>query len=193
MIYSLTGKLTKSGENFIVLENGGIGFKIFTSRETLNRLPKFGEETKFFCFLYVREETFELYGFLEEEAVKLFELLNTVAGIGPKTALGILDIDKVENIMAAIIEKRTELLTRTSGIGKKTAERVILELQSKIKLPKAKTLAEAMDINLEVEEALVGLGYSRSQVKKALGELGGEAKTLEDRLRAALRILSQRK
>lgn len=189
MLYTLTGQLSKIGENFIVLENGGFGFKVLTSRETLSRLPKLGEQVKCFCFLYNREDSFELYGFLEEEALKLFEMLNTVAGVGPKTALGILDIDKVENIMAAIIEKRAELLTRTSGIGKKTAERIILELHSKINLPRAKALTETMDLNLEVEEALVGLGYPRHRVKKVLSELGGGIKTLEERLKATLKIL----
>jgi len=193
MLYTLSGKLAKKAENFAVLENSGFGFKVLTSREMLNRLPALGEEVKFFCFLYVREESFELYGFLEEEALGLFGLLNTVAGIGPKTALGILDIDKVENIMAAIIEKRAELLTRTSGIGKKTAERIILELHGKIKSPKAKLLTETMDLNLEVEEALVGLGYGRYQVKKALEELSPEVKSLEDRLRGALKIISRKK
>ncbi len=193
MLYTLTGKLAKKAENFVVLENAGFGFKVLVSREVLNRLPNLGEEVNFFCFLYNREDGFELYGFLEEEALGLFELLKTVAGIGPKTALGILDIDKVENLMAAILEKRAELLTRTSGIGKKTAERIILELNGKIKSPKAKTLTEAMDLNLEVEEALVGLGYGRYQVRKALEEVSPEIKTLEERLRTALKILGQKK
>lgn len=193
MLHSLKGRIAKIGDNFVVLEWNGVGFKILTNSETLRRLPKSSEEIIFFCFLYMRDEALELYGFLEEEALGLFELLNTVAGVGPKTALAILDVDGVENIMAAIIEKRFELLTRTSGIGRKTAERIILELHSKIKLPGAKTLTETMDLNLEIEEALVGLGYGRGQVKRALNEVSPEIKNLEERLRATLKILSQRK
>lgn len=192
MIYTLSGKISKISEQFVVLDVSGIGFKVLMSREALKRLPKIGEEVKLFCFLHNREESFELYGFLEEAELKFFEMLKTVSGVGPKTALGVLDIDKVENIMAAILEKRAELLTRTSGIGKKTAERIILELQSKITLPRAKTLADTMDLNFEAEEALVSLGYQRHIVKKALSEISPETKKLEERLKAALKILGTR-
>ena len=191
MLYTLRGKLVKSGDNFLILESGGFGFKVFSNSETLSRFGKNGEEVMLFCFLYVREDSFELYGFLEEEALKLFEMLNSVAGIGPKTALGILNVDRVENIMAAIIEKRAELLMRSSGIGQKTAERIILELHNKIKLPRAGILTKTMDVDLEVEEALVSLGYSRNQVRKVLGGLGEEPKKLEERLRQALKLLSR--
>jgi len=93
--------------------------------------------------------------------------------------------------MAAIIENRPDLLTRASGIGRKTAERVILELKSKIKLKTAKTLTEKLDLDTEVEEALVGLGYSRRQVREVLSRIPPEIKKIEDRLREALRLLSK--
>ncbi|MCP6720093.1 MAG: Holliday junction branch migration protein RuvA [Patescibacteria group bacterium] len=196
MLYTLKGKLISRGDGFLVVEvgslTGGLGFKVFTNNETLSKLPQ-DSLVELFCFLYIRDDQMELYGFLEEQALKLFEMLNAVVGIGPKTALGILDVDTVPNLMAAIIEKRTELLSRTSGIGRKTAERIILELHSKIKLPEAKTLTEKMDVDIEVEEALTSLGYSRSQVKRVLSEAGGEAKTLEERLKQALRLLGRSK
>lgn len=192
MIYTLNGRLTEQGENYFILETGGFGLKVWAGSQTLATLPPAGSLVKVFCFLYIREEHFELYGFLREEELKLFEMLNTVAGIGPKTALAILSTDSVENIMAAILERKSELLTRISGIGQRTADRVILELQNKIKLPKSKSLTKIMDINLEVEEALVGLGYRRSEIKKALSRLPVEAKNLEDRIRQTLRILAQR-
>lgn len=195
MLYTLKGKLIGRGDQFLVVEvgglsTGGLGFKVFTNNETLIKVQQ-DAEIKLFCFLYIRDDQIELYGFLEEQALKLFEMLNAVAGIGPKTALGVLDIDTVPNIMAAIIEKRAELLSRTSGIGKKTAERIVLELHSKIKLPEAKTLTEKMDVDIEVEEALISLGYSRSQVKRALSETGSETKTLEEKLKQALRSLGR--
>lgn len=192
MIYTLAGKLAEHGENYVIVEVGGFGLKVLADSRTLANLPPLGSEIKLFSFLYVREERVELYGFLREGELKLFEMLNTVAGIGPKTALGIISTDSVENIMAAIIEKRTELLTRTSGIGQKTAERIILELHNKIKLPKAKSLAEAMDINLEVEEALVGLGYNRGEVRKVLAGGEGGGQTLEERLKQALKCLAKK-
>lgn len=194
MIYTLLGKVAGRGDSFVVLEVGGIGFKVFTNNRTLKEISKIRKEIKLFCYVYGREERIELYGFQEEQTLKLFEMLNTVAGIGPKTALGILNTDTVSNIMAAIIERRAELLTRTSGIGRKTAERIILELHSKARLPKAKALTEKMDIDQEVEEALVGLGYGRSEVRRAIETISHEEeKTLEGRLRLALKSLSRAK
>ena len=177
----------------MVLEVGGLGFKISTDSRTLRGISKTSGEIKLFCYVYIREDQLELYGFRGEEILRLFEMLITVAGIGPKTALGILEVDTVPNIMAAIIERRAELLTRTSGIGRKTAERIILELHSKIKLPKAGALTKKMDIDREVEEALTGLGYNRGEVRKALEVVPESEKTLEERLKFALKTLSRAK
>jgi Holliday junction DNA helicase RuvA len=192
MIHYLTGKVVGRGENFAVVENNGIGFKIFLTSDAIRKLPDNDSLVKLFCYLYIREETgLELYGFLKEEELNFFGLLNSISGIGPRTALNILAIDRLENIMAAIIENRPDLLTRASGIGQKTAERVILELKSKIKLKTAKTLTEKLDLNTEVEEALVGLGYSRRQVREILNRIPPEIKKIEDRLREALRFLGR--
>lgn len=197
MLYTIEGKLVSRGDSFLVVEigpmPGGLGFKIFTNERTLQNLPDTKEQIKLFCFLYLREERLELYGFLEEQALKLFEILNAVTGIGPKTALGVLDVDTVPNIMAAIIEKKTELLTRTSGIGRKTAERIILELQNKIKLPESKTLTEKMTTDMEVEEALVSLGYGRNSVRRAISAVKSDTENLEERLRDVLRALGRRR
>src|SRR3989344_9158865 len=192
MIHYLTGKVAGKGENFAVIENNGVGFKIFLTSDTLNKLPAAGSEVKIFCYLYIREETgLELYGFLKEEELNFFGLLNSISGIGPKTALNILAIDRLENIMAAIIENRPDLLTRASGIGQKTAERVILELKSKIKLKTAKILTQKLDLDTEVEEALVGLGYSRRQVREILSKIPSEMTKIEERLKEALRLLGR--
>ena len=155
-------------------------------------MPAADSEAKIFCYLYMREEIGpELYGFIKEEELNFFGLLNSISGIGPKSALNILAIDKLENIMAAIIENRPDLLTRASGIGQKTAERIILELKSKIKLKLSKTLTQKIDLDTEVEEALVGLGYSRRQVREILGKIPADIKKIEERLREALRFLSK--
>jgi len=191
VIYNIVGKVTERGEDFFILEILGIGLKIFSNTRTLNNLPASANKVKVFTFLYIREDSFELYGFLKEEELRLFEMLNSVAGIGPKTALSILDIDSIENIMAAIIEKRSELLTRGSGIGRKTAERIILELHNKIKLPKASSLTKVMDLNNEIEEILISLGYRRAEIRQALTNLNNEkSQKLEERLREVLKILS---
>jgi len=193
MIHYLTGKVIGRGENFAVIDNNGIGFKVFLTSETINKLPVTDSAVKIFCYLYIREETGpELYGFLKEEEVNFFGLLNSISGIGPKTALNILSIDRLENIMAAIIESRPDLLTRASGIGQKTAERIILELKSKIKMKTAKSLTQKLDLDTEVEEALVGLGYARRQVRDVLTQIPADIKKIEDRLKEALRFLNKR-
>ena len=192
MIHYLTGKIISRGENFAVIENNGIGFKVFLTGDALNKLPAAGSEVKIFCYLYIREETvLELYGFLKEEELNFFGLLISISGVGPKTALNILSVDRLENLMAAIIENRPDLLTRASGIGQKTAERGILELKSKIKLKTAKTLTQKLDLDTEVEEALVGLGYSRRQVREILSKIPSEMTKIEERLKEALRLLGR--
>ncbi len=192
MIYSLNGRLMKRGENDFVLENNGVGFRIAANQETLAGLPAVGQETKIFCYTYIRDTQIEIYGFLNEESLKFFELLNTVSGVGPKTALGILNAGPVENLMASIVEKKAEFLTRSSGIGRKTAERIILDLQSKIKLPKtAKGLTDSMAIDEEVENALVGLGYGRNEIKQLLRKLPSDSANFVDRLKQVLKNASR--
>lgn len=181
MIHTLTGQFAKRNENSFILENGGIGFRVLTNQQTLGDLPTVGQTVRIFCYLYIRETQFELYGFLTEEAMKFFELLNTVSGIGPKTALGILDAGPVANLMASVAENKIEFLTRSSGIGQKTAERIILELRNKIKLPKtSQGLTDAMAIDDEVEGALVGLGYGRNEAKQLIKQAPPSDKTKTD-------------
>lgn len=191
MIYTIRGNLSAKGGNFFVIESGGVGFKVFTNNRTVSSLPASGNEIKIFCFLYFREDKLELYGFLEEETLKLFEMLNTVSGVGPKTALGILDIAAAPRIIAAIIEKKLDLLTRASGIGRKTAERIILELREKLSLKESGETARLMEKDVDLEEALVGLGYSRAVAKDALSRIDPKAATLEERLKEALKRLKQ--
>lgn len=189
MIYTITGKLAEKSEDFLVVECGGIGFKIFTNLETLRKLAVSGSGVKIFCFSYIREDKFDLYGFLDEQTLKLFEMLNGVSGVGPRTALALLDLDTVERVMAAILEKKVELLTRASGIGKKTAERIVLELSEKIKMPKSGNIAKDMNAKAEAEEALVQLGYQRSVVKNVLSEIDIKSNKIEDIVREAFKKL----
>ncbi|MGC9610669.1 MAG: Holliday junction branch migration protein RuvA [Minisyncoccia bacterium] len=192
MIHTLSGKLAEKNDGYLVVEVGGIGFKVVTNTRTAASASA-GEAAKLFTHLYVREDKIELYGFMDEGSLKLFELLISVSGIGPKSALAILDIDSSENIIAAIAGKRPDILTRASGVGQKTAERVVLELQSRIKIPSGtKRLTEAMDVNQEVEEALVGLGYGRAAARQAISKIGPEFKALEERLKQTLKNLGRR-
>ena len=147
-----------------------------------------------FIHFYLREDRAELFGFLNEQSLRLFELLNSVSGVGPRTALAVLDAETPENLMAAIFERRTDLLTKTPGIGKKTAERIVLELAAKVAVPASRERTAAMDRDYEVEEVLVNLGYARDKVKNVLSSLPVSAReaTAEARIRDTLKALARR-
>ncbi len=189
MIYSIKGTILGKGENFVVVEAGGIGFKLYTPKITLERMPQAGAAVQVFSYLHVKQDGMELYGFLSESELKLFGKLISVSGIGPKSALGIMGIATPEHIVAAINEGKTDLLTKVSGVGKKTAERVILELRGKISIADAKSaeLVTLMESDTELEETLVGLGYTRAQAREAVSRINPDTRGFKDRLKEALR------
>src|SRR3989344_2002740 len=116
MIYSVKGRLVSRHANFFVLDTGPVSFKIGSSINVIKDLPALGEDVNVFTYLHVREDALELYGFLNEEELRFFEMLIGISGIGPKSALGILGIDKLDRLKAAISEGRPELLTKASGV-----------------------------------------------------------------------------
>lgn len=186
MIHNLSGKITRKAINFVVVETGGIGFKIFVSAKDLEAMPGTGE-VKLFTHLHVREDMLQLYGFLSQTDLELFEKFNEISGIGPKSALGILGIAKTENLIAAINEGKTDLLTRVSGIGKKTAERVVLELKGKLDFKISPRALSLMESDVELEETLISLGYSRQQAKSAISKIDPALNDFKERLKEALR------
>jgi len=190
MIYSISGKLISKGANLAVVEVSGIGLKIFTNARTLNALPPAGANVQFFTHLHVREDALDLFGFLDPEELRFFELLISVSGVGPKSALSVLEVSELKNLSAAIKEGRPDLLTRASGIGGKTAERIILELKSKVSAAKSEATVGKMDTDADLVETLVGLGYRKEQAKAALGKVDEKVTNLEARLKAALKFLS---
>ena len=193
MIYSLNGILAFKRENFAVLEigdNGAVGFKVFLTKRTLENLPKIGSLVKLSCFLHVKEDALDLYGFLSAEEKDFFELLISVSGVGPKSALSILGVDDFKNLAAAIGENRPDLFTQASGIGKKTAERIVLELRGKIKNIAAPATIKEMEIDADLIEALVSLGYRKEAAKSALSKVGKKITGPQERLKEALKILS---
>ena len=188
MLYELFGTVAKKGNGFCVLRAGPFGFKLMMNERTLNRLTE-GAEVTLACNLYVRDTALELYGFASDVSRELFEMLISVSGIGPKMALHVMETDEPERIAAAIVEGRTDFLTRTPGIGKKTAERVIMELRDKLHLHDTTGTARAMDVDADVEEVLVRLGYPRRDAQRATQSLGPEPTKLEERVKAALKFL----
>jgi Holliday junction DNA helicase RuvA len=192
MIYSIFGKLALKEEHFIVVESGGFGMKIFVSKTTLDALPAAGNgnDVKLFTHLNVKEDALDLYGFGTPDEMDFFELLISVSGVGPRSALAILDVGRLDELSAAIKEGRPDLLTRAAGIGRKTAERVILELRSKVESVKSGAVVEKMQTDSDLAEALTSLGYRRDEARTALEKVGEDVVGAENRLKAALRILS---
>jgi|SRR3989338_175725 len=192
MIYSLQGNLTEKRDNFFVIELGGLAFQIKSSFNVVKSLPAIGEKVKVFTYLHVREDALELYGFLNKEELSLFEMLIGISGIGPKSALNIMAVEKVEKLKAAISEGRPELLTRASGIGKKIAERVILELRGKLQQEDAGKIVGLMESDQDIVEALANLGYTKFQAKEALAKVNASVSKVEDRIKEALKLLKSR-
>lgn len=193
MLHSVQGIILEKDHTHAIVEVGGFGLKVSINETTFRKLPRQGSEAKLFCAMRIRDELVELYGFPDEPSLTLFELLNTVPGVGPRSALSVLDIDSPENVTAGILERRADILTRASGIGKKTAERIVLELHTKIKMEGAHALIDAIDADTEIEDVLIGLGYEKKEARAAAHGVPRECHSFEDRLKAALRILGRGK
>ena len=196
MIHSLTGTLKAKEGNQFVVELGlggrnGISFLIRSSVNVVQSLPQIGEIVNVLTYLHVREDGMELYGFLRKEELEFFKLLIGVSGIGPKSALGVLGMESVDKLRAAISEGRTELLTKASGVGKKTAERIILELRSKFIQPGSEKIVGMMESDRDIVDALVNLGYTTGQARSALEKIDPAIVAMEERIKHALRILKR--
>ena len=187
MIYSLSGELIQRKGNFVFIGLGGMTFKVMTPATSEGRLPKIGETVIFYTFLHIREGGADLYGFLNEVELSFFESLISVSGIGPKSAVSILSVAPVEQLMAAVSKGEAELLQKSSGVGKKTAQRIVLELKDKVVADGDERTVEIMQTDSDVYEALVNLGYSRRAAKDVLNEIDKSLEGTGDRLRDALK------
>jgi len=195
MIASIRGTLLSVGVDHAVVETGGVGFLIYAPRPVLGALGEVGSEVRFYTHLHIREDLLALYGFSTLDQRTLFEMLLAVSGIGPKVALNLLSSAAPDDLRLAIAGGDTARLARVPGIGKKTAERLVLELRGKIDLkgalaPPAATPA-LMAINAELAEMLVGLGFSAAEANAAIAALPADAPAEpEERLRLALRFFA---
>src|SRR3989338_6945998 len=211
MISFLEGKIEHLGDKYVILSTGGIGYKVIVSPKLLNILSKTTTPVKdesdlntkgifakmpfvklhIHSQLNMREGTFDMYGFQNKEDLELFHLVTSVNGIGPKSAIGILSTIEPKYLKAAVMHDDADYLKKMSGLGPKTAQRLILELKNKIDYLDVGDM-EGVDLGQEGQatEALLALGYSPSQAKDALKESKG--KTLEKRVREALRLLGKK-
>ncbi len=190
MIAKISGKIEYIRENYVVVEVGGIGYKIYLTSYSLGKIS--GQESvSFFTYTYVREDALALYGFLSLEELGMFELLISISGIGPKAALGILTIATPKTIKTAILNEDSSILTKVSGIGKKTAERVILELQNKVGDISNDDKDEAV-ADSDAIEALMTMGYNITEAREALKLVPKSTKDISQKIRLALKSLGKK-
>lgn len=198
MIGSLHGKIDLYGKDFLVINVAGVGYKIFVSSDVFEKIHQSKEAVKLFISTQLKENSLKLYGFLKIEDLKIFEQLLQVSGVGPKTALSIFDAGSSEEIKGAIVDNDVSFFTSVSGIGKRGAQRIIVDLKQKIsgleeiELP-FKDLKEYEDVVL----ALKSLGYPVREARIALKEIlkekkGKEVKT-EELLKLCLKELGRKK
>ena len=190
MIAFLEGAVVEHGEKDIVIQSGPVGWRVFVSRETVKHLPPVGKPVKLWTSFYLRQDGIaELYGFLSKDDKIFFELLNSVAGVGPKSALGVMGLASTEKLRSAVASGDAGLLTKVSGIGRKTAERIVVELRSKIHAPAYAW--EALSADADAIEALAKLGYSKDEARRALAKVPQEIASLADRLKEALKNIGR--
>lgn len=190
MIAKLTGKIEYAKDRWVIVDVSGVGYKVFLTDFTLGKIAG-SEEGSFFVHTYVREDTLALYGFVSMEEKEMFELLISISGIGPRAAMGILSIADPISIRAAILNNDATILTKVSGVGKKTAERVILELQNKVaELP----LSDKNDAVADSEtiEVLISMGYSVFQARETLKSIPKEIDSIEEKIKFALKKMGSK-
>jgi Holliday junction DNA helicase RuvA len=191
MISFLEGTVEYLGDKYAILNAGSIGYKVTMVPKLLNSLSKSQGKVKLYIHsqMNMREGTFDLYGFDKKEDLDLFHLLTTVSGIGPKGAQNILSAVEPSHLKAAVINEDSDYLRKVSGLGAKTAQRLVLELKNKVDYIQSGSL---LDLGQEGQatEALLALGYTQGQAKEALKEAKG--KTLQERVREALKILGKK-
>lgn len=198
----IKGEFIGINKEYIILESNNIGYKIFTSGNTIANMPKVSDEVKLYIEQIVRQDFIGLYGFLTRDELKMFNLLLSINGVGAKAALSLLSISTVLNLKYAIIMGDEKHITRAPGIGKKTAQRIILELKDKLKKDDMKN----DDSNLEMDtgmldaiagyeantkeaiEALIALGYTDKEAEKIIEKVD-KTQTIENIIKESLKLL----
>ena len=201
MISYIRGELAAVQEQKAIVEAGGIGYGIYMSQQTLSMLPAVGEEVKIHTYLNVREDAMQLYGFLTGEDLQVFRLLIGVSGIGPIAGLNILSCLSPDELRFAVLAGDVKTISSAPGIGKKTAEKLILELKDKMSIEDVLEQAahgseqskeiEATDTGMQAEavQALTALGYGSAESLRAVKKVSVDCASVEDLLREALKNL----
>ena len=195
----IRGQFQGISKDYVVIELNNIGYKIFTSGNTMSNMPKVGDEVLLYLELIVREDFIGLYGFTTKEELEMFKLLLSINGVGAKAALSLLSISTVNNLKYAIMMGDEKHITRAPGIGKKTAQRIILELKDKLKPDELTSEEEQLiegindnsDYSFNINEtlsALMALGYTEKEAQKALEKVD-KTLSIENMIKESLKLL----
>ena len=196
----IIGKIDSLGDGFLVVEAGGIGYYVNASDATVAKCGKIGETVKLYLYLSVREDDMSLYGFASSDEKKMFMRLITVSGVGPKMALGILSSTTLSNLAAAIISGDTKSLSKVKGIGKKTAERIIVELKENLGTdgllmafsdPSGASIPNDDSMIEEALEVLMTLGVSRADAYSMVAAQRKDAKNVNELVMKVLQRLDK--
>jgi len=191
MIAYLKGRVQHRGDRFIVLRVGDVGYRVFVGPHILGNVDV-GKDLEMHIHDYIAENVNELYGFPTIEELDLFEMLLTVSGVGPKSALGVLSQGDAGAVKRAIIHGEADLLTKASGIGKKTAERIIVDLKNKMDVLDDGKSTLSLDEDDDAVAGLIRLGYSKKEAREALANVDPKVATADERVKQALKQLGQR-
>ena len=199
MFAYIKGSLEMKFKNYVVIDVGGIGYKIFMAENAINEIGEIGEIVKVFTYYRVREDDISLFGFNTQEQLRTFELLISVSGVGAKSALVMLSCIEPSEFAIAVISNNVKLLTQVPGIGPKSAQRIILELKDKLKSEQNEEQIEeakskSVKVSENVQEAISGLmvlGYSKKDIEKAFEHLAVETLSVEDLIKKGLILLSK--
>ncbi|HQO71070.1 MAG TPA: Holliday junction branch migration protein RuvA [Candidatus Paceibacterota bacterium] len=192
MIAKIEGQISYIGNRFLIVDVSGVGYKLFVTNEAIS-LSKVEESIKLWVHTAVRENSIDLYGFLDIEELSFFELLLDVSGIGPKSALSTLSVAPVSTLRKAIASGDTTYLNKVSGIGRKTAEKIIIELKDKLKEYEGDiATSQVMQEERDILEALRTLGYSQDEAREAIKRIPADMTEMNNRLKEALKIIGRR-
>jgi len=192
MIAKIEGQISYVGDRFLIVDVSGVGYKLFVTNEAIS-LSKVEESIKLWVHTAVRENSIDLYGFLDIEELSFFELLLDVSGIGPKSALSTLSVAPVSTLRKAIASGDTTYLNKVSGIGRKTAEKIIIELKDKLKEYEGDiATSQVMQEERDILEALRTLGYSQDEAREAIKRIPADMTEMNNRLKEALKIIGRR-
>lgn len=190
MIGTISGTVRHKDLHTLIVDVGGVGYKIFSTTDTTLEAYD-GQAIFLWTYLAVKENALDLYGFLDKDALDAFELLITVSGIGPKTALSILNVATPTMLRQAVANEDTTYLTKVSGIGKKNAEKIVLELRDKFVVSSADKRGD-LRAEGDVMEALVSLGYDERSIRDVLKKMSKSEGSASEKIKEALKLLAEK-